>query len=172
MSVNNQFEEHAHNTVRRYRLADRVSRVSGLRLDPTNNAKRLDWLLKINLDHINEDGSTVFDYGTQVIELYSDLEAQVFESLNRAIFERGYLVPHNDGLAPLDKSNVVDSPEIAEIISIRNHLQYRSRLEKITSLITLGRIKAALTDEHKQWYYKYVDERIAALQNDTANQVT
>lgn len=141
MSKNHQFLEFSENVVKRY--AKTVPYViSGYRLNPHNPNERLDFILKTPENNFDFQAKKLkgLDYETEVIELYSTQEANMFLRLNKNAIERGLLKEYDGTPNEVSTENLVNDAEILELASIKAPNSLKSRLKTITSTVVVERI--------------------------------
>jgi len=154
MSINHQFLEFNDRVVKRY-VKTVLYRVSGWRVDPHRPENRLDFLLitpEKDIEFITQaEGSpklnhTRFSYDDEVLELYSDTEARVFERWNKSLIERGLIKEYTLTAPSIDNSNMLTDRDVKDIANIRQLTALKKRLSTITSDVSLIRIKEAATE--------------------------
>lgn len=169
-SSNNQYIQFEDKVVKRYTKTI-PGMLTGRRLDPHRPENTIDWLLhtpETNFRFITNQETRKtelirqsFDYGAEVIELYSDIEVRLFERLNKSAIESGMLVVYNDTAPELDTSNMLTDNEVAEIASIKQLLALKKRLSQLTSVHSLNRIARAAEElDRPVSVIKAIKERI------------
>jgi hypothetical protein len=93
--------------------------LGGRRLDPfkVNENAEMDWILQTdddNFDFITKQPSG-FTYEDEVIELYSEVELQVFKKLNAALFSEGLLQVYQGTQTEVVDNTGIDLDELAKI---------------------------------------------------------
>jgi hypothetical protein len=158
-SKHNVYPEFSDQVVERWQKST-VMAIGGKRLNPYRPDEKLDFLLMSRDEDFNLATRVLtFNYESEIVELYSDREVRLFRSLNKSAIERGLMKPYEELAPAVDTSNVLTDSDIADILNITNHLKLKSRLKQITALHVLTRIKAGITDNHKQWFAKLVEAR-------------
>lgn len=151
MSKNHQYVQLADKAIKKY-VKTVNQAVTGYRLDPTRLENRIDWLLSTPegyFDVIWNDGEEVklvrknFSYDDEVLELYSQIEVDVFLRSNRGLVERGILVEYIGDVPELDTTNMLTDAQIAEVAATKNILSLRKKLSEISSAETINRILEA-----------------------------
>lgn len=165
MSSNHQFVEYGDNVVRRYvKTVPHI--LSGLRLNPHNPKERMEFLLKTpenNFDFQTRLVKTV-DYEEEVLEIYSDTELKVFERLNRSLIESGLLKEYAGEANSVDTTNLLNDDEVNDIAETRQLPVFKSKINKITSVISLKRIRKAIEELNRPVsLVKAVENRIHEL---------
>lgn len=160
MSKDNIYPEFSDNTVRKYKKTS-VGAVSGFRLNPYNPEQRISFLLQSNTENY-KNGVLVFEYDTDVVELYSDKEARLFINLNKSALQNGLLAEY-EGTVSVDISNAMSDEDIQSIAALTNHLQFKKRIKDITSVNTLHRILSALPDTRSNAHFKAIAEKLEDL---------
>lgn len=148
MSKNHQFIQFGDKVVKRY-VRTRNQAVTGYRLDPQRPENQLDFLLmspETDFEVQWKDGEEVkvirikFDYGTEVLELYSETEAKLFPVWNRKLIENGLLREFSGTAPELDVSNILSDTEIRAIAAIKTTAALEKKVKTITSVDTLNLI--------------------------------
>lgn len=156
MSLFTIYPEYADAIVERWKRVT-VCAVAGTRLSPDNPALRLSFITQSDKDLIGS--SVAFDYETDIIELYSAKECQLFRIMNKNAIEKGLLIPFSGTANDLNTANALSDKEIESLITL-HHAKFKKELTAITSEHTLKRIQSRLTDKHAQAYHKAVSEAL------------
>lgn len=143
--------------------------VAGDRVDPQDSTKNVGWTLSTKEDNfsIETQKRTEFVYEDEVIEIYSALEDKLFQRMNKSLFSRGLLKEYDQESLPPDMANFLNDSEILEIVEIKSLTELAKRLQLITSLTTLQRIRESAVSLNKTVKkVQVIDDRIKAVQDD------
>lgn len=163
-SKNHQFPEYADTIYTRYKKTT-VGAVACQRLNPNDEKQHLSVYLQSDFDKFNEETKhLIFNYDTDVLELYSEREDKYFKSVNTYLFSEGIIVPYYGEKPIQSTSNALSDEQVAEIASVSNHLQFRKALKDVTSVHTLNRIKESLPKSKSKLFYEYAEERLKELE--------
>lgn len=160
MSYNHQFIQFE--PIKRF-VKTVTHRVTGYRLDPSKTENQIDWLLSTPDSNFNFETKKVkgFDYEEEVLELYTAAEVKLFERLNRKLIEEGTLKVYTGDRDVVDLSNMLSDEEVDEVAGIRQTPAIKKRLQTITSIASLNRIKTAAEELNRPLsIIKAIDERI------------
>jgi hypothetical protein len=161
----NQFPEFADSIVARYKKTS-VYAIAGVRLDPHNESRRVSFLLQSRDDHYDIAAKKLtFNYDTDVIELYSDREVRLFESLNRKAIESGALVPYEDAAPEIDRTNVLRDSDIDRLLKTPQRGTYASRIQVLSSVTQLQHLLTLVPDTAQIWKKTIIEARIKELSN-------
>ena len=165
MSKNNIYVEYSDDVKARYKKTT-IGAVAGTRHDPTRNGERVSFILESDGSRYNiEKGTLQFDYSTDVIELYTEREASAFKRLNAYLFKEGLLEPYYED-APVLEDNTLTETEIAALANIKNTVQFKAAVDKVTSAPNLLRIKDMTRILEKPLTHtEYVEQRYATISN-------
>lgn len=160
---NHQFLEFSDQVYSRYRKTS-VGAVSGIRLHPRTQ-ERIPFILMSNDNRFNPEGNKLdFDYETDVVETYSQLEDKTFRAWNSYLFKTGLLVPYSGEKEAVDTSAAMSDEDVAALAATKNLLQFKSKLNKINSPITLQRIlEEARLQDKKHSFIQAVESRLAEV---------
>jgi hypothetical protein len=166
MSKENIYPELADKVVKRYAKVP-VHMVSGFRIDPYDTRKQVAWLLATRPENYDvKTKARTFEYEDEVIELYSEFEAEAFIRLNRKLIAQGLLKVYEGVNNQVNEVNTMSDTQVLEIINIRANTDFQNELEKITSPLTLIRMKHMATDAGKSIKrIQMIDSRIEVLDN-------
>jgi hypothetical protein len=146
MSKQNIYYELSDKVVRRYAKVP-VHLVSGSRIDPYDHKSTVSWLLMTEAVNYNEDTKErTFVYEDEIIELYSQYEADAFVRLNKKLIERGLLKVYTGSGAQVDETNTMSDDELSQILSIRSNEDFTTEVNKLSSSLTLSRLKQLAVD--------------------------
>jgi len=117
--------------------------VAGARLDPHDNTKNIGWTLSTREENfdIEKQQRSEFTYEDEVIEVYTALEDKMFQRLNSKLFSLGLLKEYDQEALPPDMANFLTDSEILEIVEFKSLTELAKRLQLLTSLTTLQRIR-------------------------------
>jgi len=134
------------------------------RLNPADHSQVLTVVLKskeTSYDPIEKVWT--FDYATDVVELYSADEDAYFTAQNKPLFTAGKLIPATAGkvseviaLTPLLATDL-------EMVAALPSAAFVEKVDAITALATLERIRRILTPEHSQMKHDALRKRMEAL---------
>jgi len=149
-SSNHQFLEYSGNVVARYYKTVPYI-VTGLRLNPHNPSERIAFVLQTPEEQFDFDLKERKDisYNDEVLELYSDTEAKLFERLNASLFENGLLATYTGQTVQINKSNYLTDEEVELIAGTRTVSKLQERLSTITSRATVTRILEAAQEMNR-----------------------
>lgn len=175
MIMQEQFETRSSKNHQFSLLKDRVysrfakTTVGGLafvRLNPADNDQTLDGILISHEDSYNiETKAWSFDYRTDVIELYSEVEHTYFVAVNRQLISAGKLIPYA-GTDTLPDTPVAIMPgDITSIVKLSD-AAFIETINGITEETTLQRIKMALTRSDSLIKHENIVNRIKAVNLD------
>lgn len=162
-NANHQFLENQDQVYSRYRKTS-VGAVSGARLHPRTQ-ERIPFILMSNDSRFDPDsGKLEFNYETDVVETYSETEDRTFRAWNSYLFKTGLLVPYTGAKEEVDTSAAMSDEEITSLVAVKNLLQFKSRISKINSKVTLQRIlEETRRQDKKHSFILAVEERIAEV---------
>lgn len=163
-STNNIFPELEDKVFKRYSKVP-VHILSGLRPDPYETRKTIPWVLQTKEENYdNKQKKLTFDYEDEVIELYSQYEVDTFKRLNKAMFDNGYFKEYLGSQAPVNTTNILSDEELLIIADIRSNETFAHELTKLTSSLTLERLKQIATAAGKSVKkIQLIEARIEAL---------
>jgi len=144
--------------------------VAGARLDPHDSAKNIGWTLSTREENfdIEKQQRSEFAYEDEVIEVYTALEDKMFRKLNSKLFSLGLLKEYDQEALPPDMVNFLTDSEILEIVELKSLTELAKRLQLLTSLTTLQRIRESAVDLNKTIKkIQVIDDRIKAVEDDT-----
>jgi len=144
--------------------------VAGARLDPHDTTKNIGWTLSTREENfdIEKQQRSEFTYEDEVIEVYTALEDKMFQRLNSKLFSLGLLKEYNQEALPPDMANFLTDSEILEIVEFKSLTELAKRLQLLTSLTTLQRIRESAVDLNKTIKkIQVIDDRIKAVEDDT-----
>lgn len=107
--------------------------ITGWRLDP-DTGKQVPFILATPTEE--------FDYDTAVLEFYSEKDHKFFLQKNKYLFERGLIKEFAGTPAEVDLTNTLSDDEILELATTRLPNQLKSKLDTITSDVTMKRVLA------------------------------
>jgi hypothetical protein len=151
MSHNHQFPQAQDKIVARY-VKVVPGMITGHRLHPLvdkASEQQVDWLLSSpesvftwGRDERNAITLTrnAVDYGEEVIEIYSDIELQLFKRWNRSIIEAGLIREYNEVAPEVNTQNIVNDGLLKEVALIKSIPSMKKRLRDFTSQHALNRI--------------------------------
>lgn len=166
MSKENIYPELAEKVVRRYAKVP-IHMVAGARIDPYDTRRQVSWLLSTKPENFDLKNKTrVFDYEDEVIELYSEFEADAFVRLNKKLIAEGLLKVYEGESNQVNEINTMSDSQVIDIINIRSNADFQTELEKITSPLTLVRMKHIATEAGKSIKrIQMIESRIEVLDN-------
>lgn len=163
-SVHNIYPEFSDQVVERWQKAT-IHAVSGTRLDPYQDGKRITFLMMSRDENFSVDTRILaFDYDSDVIELYSEREKKLFAALNRNAIQQGLLKPYAGEAPDVDTTNAISDAELDEILALTVAKDLHIRLQAFTAMPPLRRILDGITDNHKQWFARAVEKRMRELE--------
>jgi hypothetical protein len=146
MSKQNIYYELSDKVVKRYAKVP-VHLVAGVRIDPYDTKNTISWLLMTDASNYDEKTKQrTFVYEDEVIELYSQYEADAFVRLNKKLIERGLLKVYTGSGNSVDETNTMSDDELSQILSIRSNEDFASEVNKLSSSLTLIRLKQLAID--------------------------
>jgi hypothetical protein len=146
MSKQNIYYELSDKVVKRYAKVP-VHLVAGVRIDPYDTKNTISWLLMTDASNYDEKTKQrTFVYEDEVIELYSQYEADAFVRLNKKLIERGLLKVYTGLGNAVDETNTMSDDELSQILSIRSNEDFASEVNKLSSSLTLIRLKQLAID--------------------------
>lgn len=146
MSKQNIYYELSDRVVKRYAKVP-VHLVAGVRIDPYDTKNTISWLLMTDASNYDEKTKQrTFVYEDEVIELYSQYEADAFVRLNKKLIERGLLKVYTGSGNSVDETNTMSDDELSQILSIRSNEDFASEVNKLSSSLTLIRLKQLAID--------------------------
>jgi hypothetical protein len=149
MSKQNIYYELSDKVVKRYAKVP-VHLVAGVRIDPYDQKNTISWLLMTDASNYDEKTKQkTFVYEDEVIELYSQYEADAFVRLNKKLIERGLLKVYTGSGSTVDETNTMSDDELSKILSIRSNEDFASEINKLSSSLTLTRLKQFAIDMGK-----------------------
>jgi len=165
-STNNIFPELEGKIFKRYSKVP-VYMLSGNRPDPYETRKSIPWVLQTK--DINYDIKTKhleFDYEDEIIELYSQFEVDTFKRMNKALFDQGFFKEYIGEQVPVNTVNIISDNDLLEIANIRSNEAFAVEINKLTSPLTLERLKQIATAAGKSVKkIQLIDARIEALED-------
>lgn len=166
MSKENIYPELTDKVVRRYAKVP-VHMVSGSRIDPYDARRQIPWILATKPENFDvKSKELTFDYEDEVIELYSDYEADAFVRLNKKLITQGLLKVYEGVNNLVNEVNTMSDSQVNEIINIRANADFQVELDKITSALTLVRMKHLATEAGKSIKrIQMIESRIEVLDN-------
>lgn len=168
MSKQNIYHELADKVVRRYAKVP-VHMVSGNRIDPYDHKNTVSWILATdpdNYDMVNK--KLKFNYEDEVIELYSQYEADAFVRLNKRLIERGLLKVYTGSGESVDETNTMSDDQLVQILSIRSNDDFALEVTKLSSSFTLVRLKQLAVDLNKSVKrVQLLEDRIKQLNDNS-----
>ena len=146
MSKQNIYYELSDKVIKRYAKVP-VHLVAGVRIDPYDTKNTISWLLMTDASNYDEKTKQrTFVYEDEVIELYSQYEADAFVRLNKKLIERGLLKVYTGLGNSVDETNTMSDDELSQILSIRSNEDFASEVNKLSSSLTLIRLKQLAID--------------------------
>ena len=146
MSKQNIYYELSDKVIKRYAKVP-VHLVAGVRIDPYDTKNTISWLLMTDASNYDEKTKQrTFVYEDEVIELYSQYEADAFVRLNKKLIERGLLKVYTGSGSSVDETNTMSDDELSQILSIRSNEDFASEVNKLSSSLTLIRLKQLAID--------------------------
>ena len=163
MSRHNVYPQFSTIIVARYQKTT-IYPIAGKRLDPYDNKRQIDFILRTDERNYNfETKHVTFVYDSEVVELYSADEVQLFTALNRGLVEAGLLKPYTEQRPEMNMANVLSDEEIYTIANESNHLRFEAALRRITSPITMQRILAQIPDTRAVRFVRIAENRLKEL---------
>lgn len=162
-NANHQFLEIQDQVYSRYRKTS-VGAVCGARLHPRTQ-ERIPFILMSEENNFNpEDNTLSFSYDTDVIEIYSPQEDKTFRAWNSYLFKTGLLVPYTGEKEEVDTSAAMSDEDVTALVATKNLLQFKSKISKINSKVTLQRIlEETRRQDKKHSFVQTVETRIAEV---------
>ena len=141
--------------------------LSGMRPDPYETRKSIPWILQSKDTNYNIKAKHLeFEYEDEVIELYSQFEVDTFKRLNKNLFDQGFFKEYIGEQAPVNITNTISDNELENIASIRSNEAFAVEINKLTSPLTLERLKQIATAAGKSVKkIQLIDARIEALED-------
>jgi len=141
--------------------------LSGMRPDPYETRKTIPWILQSKDANYNIKAKHLeFEYEDEVIELYSQFEVDTFKRLNKNLFDQGFFKEYIGEQAPVNITNTISDNELENIASIRSNEAFAVEINKLTSPLTLERLKQIATAAGKSVKkIQLIDARIEALED-------
>lgn len=141
--------------------------LSGMRPDPYETRKTIPWILQSKDTNYNIKAKHLeFEYEDEVIELYSQFEVDTFKRLNKNLFDQGFFKEYVGEQAPVNITNTISDNELENIASIRSNEAFAVEINKLTSPLTLERLKQIATAAGKSVKkIQLIDARIEALED-------
>ena len=134
------------------------------RINPADHSQILTVLLKsAEKDYDTIEKVWTFNYANDVVELYSAEEDAYFTAQNKPLFTAGKLIPCT---AHKVSELVALTPLLAtdlEMVAALPSAAFVERVDAITALATLERIRRILTPEHSQMKHDSLRKRMEAL---------
>lgn len=162
MSVNTQFPELSDSAVERWKKVS-VHAITGIRLDPYTEGRRMPFLLESKEKNFSADNRTLtFSYEDDVIELYSAREVTLFRALNKYLFEQGLIAPYESGQSIAHLDQVFTDSMLHEMLTLRK-AEFIAKLATIDSWVTIGRLLPLLRDTDPQWKREAIQNRQSVL---------
>lgn len=161
MSKYHQFPEYSDRVVARYQKAI-PCKLSGTRLSPNDDNTRIDFILSSREENF-ENGAIRFNYKDDVIELYSDKEARMFQAINNRLFEAGSLVPYTDSPAEVKIDNALSQDQIKALAKYGNKAQFAEKLKEFDSWVPVSRVLAELDENAPMWRRDLLLQRLNEL---------
>lgn len=167
MAKDNIFYEFADKVVKRYAKVP-VHIISGSRVDPHETRRTIPWVLQTRPENFDvKTKERKFVYEDEVIELYSQFEVDAFLRLNKNLFEAGLLKVYEGEQAQVNTANNLSDSELMEIVNLRSNELFSAALDKLTSPLTLLRLKHLATEAGKSVKkIQMIDARIEVLDGD------
>jgi hypothetical protein len=165
-STNNIFPELEEKIFKRYSKVP-VHMLSGMRPDPYETRKSIPWILQSKDKNYNIKAKHLeFEYEDEVIELYSQFEVDTFKRLNKNLFDQGFFKEYAGEQAPVNTTNTISDNELENIANIRSNEAFAVEINKLTSPLTLERLKQIATAAGKSVKkIQLIDSRIEALED-------
>lgn len=165
-SKNNIFPDLEHKVFKRFCKVP-VHVVAGLRPDPYETRKSIPFILQTHEENYDVKNKRLkFEYEDEVIELYSQFEVDTFKRQNKLLFDKGFLKEYTEVQAEVSTENTVSDVKLEELANIRNNEAFAESLTKITSVLTLERLKQIATAAGKSVKkIQLIDARIEALED-------
>jgi hypothetical protein len=165
-SSNNIFPELEGKIYKRYSKVP-IHMLSGLRPDPYETRKSIPWVLQTRDENYDiKRKQLTFEYEDEVIELYSQFEVDTFKRLNKALFDQGFFKEFAGEQSPVNTTNTISDSELENIANIRSNEAFAVEINKLTSPLTLERLKQIATAAGKSVKkIQLIDSRIEALED-------
>jgi hypothetical protein len=165
-STNNIFPELENKIFKRYSKVP-VHMISGLRPDPYETRKSIPWVLQTKDENYSiKEKKLIFEYEDEVIELYSQFEVDTFKRLNKSLFDQGFFKEFIGEQAPVNTTNIISDNDLENIANIRSNEAFAVEINKLTSPLTLERLKQIATAAGKSVRkIQLIDARIEALED-------
>jgi hypothetical protein len=161
MSKYHQYPEFSDRVVARYQKTV-PCKISGIRLNPHDDSTRIDFLLESQEDNY-ANGTVIFNYKDDVVELYSDKEARMFKSLNGKLFEEGAIVDYNDTPAEVKMDNALTDAEVKALAKYGTREKFTEKLKEFDSWVPVSRILAQLDENSPVWRRDILMKRLEEL---------
>jgi hypothetical protein len=172
MSVAHNFVTHRDKVYKRY-IKTSLGVLSGKRPDPSDLNRSVPFVLSTpeslvtvekspdgEYDVITGHAPTI-DYEEEVLEVYSEDEDKIFRHFNRKSFEKGLLVEYTEEQEPISYENALTDEELEKIAFTKSLLQFKKRIQAITSEHTLERLEHILDkNDRPRSFTKAVKEQI------------
>lgn len=165
-SENNIFHELEDKIFKRYSKVP-VHMLSGTRPDPYEQRKSIAWVLQTREENYDiKSKKLTFNYEDEVIELYSQFEVDTFKRLNKTLFDQGFLKEYIGEKASINTINTISDDELLNIANSRSNETFAVELNKLTSPLTLERLKnVAIAAGKSVKKVQLIDARIEALKD-------
>lgn len=165
-STNNIFPELEGKIFKRYSKVP-VHMLSGNRPDPYETRKSIPWVLQTkDINYDIKAKHLEFDYEDEIIELYSQFEVDTFKRMNKALFDQGFFKEYIGEQVPVNTVNIISDNDLLEIANIRSNEAFAVEINKLTSPLTLERLKQIATAAGKSVKKIHlIDARIEALED-------
>lgn len=165
-STNNIFPELEGKIFKRYSKVP-VHMLSGMRPDPYETRNSIAWILQTkDLNYSIKEKKLTFEYEDEIIELYSQFEVDTFKRLNKKLFDQGFFKEYVGEQSPVNVTNTVSDNELLDIANIRSNEAFAVEINKLTSPLTLERLKQIATAAGKSVKkIQLIDSRIEALED-------
>jgi hypothetical protein len=144
--------------------------VAGNRVDPQDSTKNVGWTLSTKEENfdIEKQKRTEFVYEDEVIEIYTPLEDKMFQRFNKSLFSLGLLKEYDQESLPPDMNNFLNDSDVLEIVEMKSLTELAKRLQLLTSVATLQRIRELAVSLNKTIRkIQIIDDRIKAVEDDT-----
>ena len=165
-STNNIFPELEGKIFKRYSKVP-VHMIAGMRPDPYETRKSISWVLQTKDENYSiREKQLTFEYEDEVIELYSQFEVDTFKRLNKNLFDQGFFKEYIGEQAAVNTTNTISDNELENIANIRSNEAFAVEINKLTSPLTLERLKQIATAAGKSVKkIQLIDSRIEALED-------
>jgi hypothetical protein len=143
--------------------------VAGSRVDPQDNTKNVGWTLSTKEENFNieKQSRSEFVYEDEVIEVYTPIEDKMFQRLNKSLFSLGLLKEYDQESLPPDMKNFLNDSDVLEIVEMKSLAELAKRLQQLTSVATLQRVRELAVSLNKTIKkIQVIDDRIKAVQDD------